>query len=158
MVCIGNICRSPIAEGVMRHKIQQNHLDWEVDSAAVESYHIGSPPHRHSQAVCKEHGIDISQQKARLFSASDLKAFDKIYVMAEDVLERVKEISGSSLDTNKVVLFLEEQFPGEQRSVTDPWYGDLEGYYPVYNLIEETCEQIISKYRDSSIKNRIETG
>lgn len=151
MVCIGNICRSPIAEGVMRHKIQQNNLDWEVDSAAVESYHIGSPPHRHSQTVCKEHGIDISAQKARLFTASDLKTFDKIYVMANDVLVRVKEICGSSFDENKVVLFLEEQFPGERRSVTDPWYGDLDGYYPVYELIDETCDQIIAKYQNSSV-------
>jgi protein-tyrosine phosphatase len=145
-VCLGNICRSPIAEGVMRHLIATHHLDWQVDSAGTESYHIGKAPHQHSQAVCKENGIDISLQKARKFVKEDLERYDKIYALASDVLLEMQRIAGSPLDENKVMLFLNEQFPGQQRSVSDPWYGDKDGYYPVFAEIKSCCEAIVSKY------------
>lgn len=147
MVCLGNICRSPIAEGVMRSIISRNNLGWEVASAGTESYHIGEPPHRYSQKICQKNGIDISQQRARRFVAADLESFDLIYVMAEDVMTEVKHIAGATFDNRKVILFLEERFPGSRRSVPDPWYGPEEGYSEVFDLISNTCEAIAQKYR-----------
>lgn len=147
MVCLGNICRSPIAEGIMKNLIQINHLNWTVDSAGTESYHVGEPPHRYSQKVCQKHNIDISQQRARQFVAEDFKKFDKIYCMSEDVMKIVKHQAGSHFDENKISLLLNELYPGEGRSVPDPWYGEEDGYAIVYDLINKSCEKIISKYK-----------
>lgn len=147
MVCIGNICRSPMAHGIMDNLIQKNFLNWEVDSAGTESYHIGSAPHESSQKVCLLKNIDISQQKARRFEKADLEKYDKIYAMAEDVLERIKQICGTDFNEEKVSLFLNELNPGRNQSVPDPWYGEEDGYYEVYDLIKETCERIVEKYR-----------
>jgi len=147
MVCLGNICRSPIAEGIMDALIQRNYLPWEVDSAGTESYHIGSAPHEYSQKTCLKSNIDISKQTARKFEKSDLQRFDKIYAMAADVLEAIKHISGTDFNEEKVSLFLNELYPGSNRSVPDPWYGEEDGYAEVYDLIERTCERIVEKYR-----------
>lgn len=147
MVCLGNICRSPIAEGVMRYMIVNNSLNWSVLSAGTESYHIGEHPHRYSQKICQKHGIDISKQKARKFVAADFEQFDKIYAMSKDVYDLIKDQAGSHFDETKVCLFLNELYPGENRSVPDPWYGEEDGYEIVYELINKTCEKIIAKYK-----------
>lgn len=146
VVCLGNICRSPIAEGVLRHMAQQQGLDWTVHSAGTNGYHTGEAPHRHSQAVCKTHGIDISAQRARRFAASDIDKYDLIYAMATDVMDDIRYQSGRKMDTSKVKLFLDESDPGKGASVPDPWYGNEDGYLPVYQLIEKTCAVIIEKY------------
>ena len=147
MVCLGNICRSPIAEGVMRHKIKQHNLDWTVASAGTESHHIGSAPHRFSQKICDTNGIDISDQVAKKFKASDFDCYDKIYAMAADVYEEIVHIAGHTVDYNKLEYFLNELENDCNGSVPDPWYGTEEGYEPVYQLIERTCEAIINKYK-----------
>ena len=147
MVCLGNICRSPIAEGVLRHKIAQHGLDWEVASAGTYSYHIGAPPHKHSQRVCKLNGVDISSQRARKFTAADFERYDKIYAMAGDVYEEILQIAGSKVIKSKLDFFLNELESGCDGSVPDPWYGEEEGYAPVYELIEKACEAIIKKYK-----------
>jgi len=146
MVCLGNICRSPIAEGVLRHKIEQARLPWTVASAGTESYHVGSAPHRFSQKVCLDNGIDIGQQRARQFRKADFKDYDIIYAMATDVLEEIRRIGGTGADMHRVKLFLEELHPGSNESVPDPWYGDEDGYLPVYRMIDATCDRIIGKY------------
>lgn len=145
-VCLGNICRSPIAEGVMKKLSHDHKLNWEIDSAATNNYHIGEAPHKFSQQVCSEHGVNISMQLARKFSAEDFDKFDLIYAMADDVLSEIKQISGSSFISSKAILFLNELYPNENRSVTDPWYGDKDGYYVVYDEIEACCKKILSKY------------
>lgn len=147
MVCLGNICRSPIAEGVMKHKIKEHGLNWEVDSAGTESYHIGEAPHRFSQKICLQHGIDISMQRARKFVAEDFNRYDKIYAMAQDVYNEIEHIAGRSPDKSKLEIFLNEIEPGSNRSVPDPWYGTEEGYTFVYELIDRTCKEIINKYK-----------
>lgn len=147
MVCLGNICRSPIAEGVMRHIAFQHNLNWSIESAGTESYHIGEAPHSYSQKVCHKYGIDISQQKARKFVPEDFNNFDKIYAMSKDVLEEIKHVSGSSFDESRISLFLNELYPGSNRSVPDPWYGPEDGYEEVYDMIEKTCRKIAEKYR-----------
>ena len=146
MVCLGNICRSPIAEGVLRHKAQQKGLNWTVESAGVESYHVGEPPHRYSQKVCLSKGIDISGQRARRFSAKDMEGYDKIYAMSDDVLEEIQRVTGKNMDRSKVGLFLNELFEDSNASVPDPWYGGEEGYLPVYEMIDKACDAIIEKY------------
>lgn len=147
MVCLGNICRSPIAEGVLRHKIEQHGLDWTVESAGTNSYHTGEPPHRHSQKVCKANGVDISAQRARRFRADDFEQYDKIYVMAGDVYDDVVSMAGNKVKKEKLEYFLNELGEEENGSVPDPWYGNEDGYTPVYQLIERTCEAIINKYK-----------
>ncbi len=146
MVCLGNICRSPMAEGLMRKKIEANGLKWEVDSAGTESFHVGEPPHRLAQKVASGKHIDISHQRARQFRPSDFKEFDKIYAMATDVYQEIMEIGGTAAEDSKVDLFLNELYPGENRSVPDPWYGGEDGFHTAWNLIEGACERIIEKY------------
>ncbi len=143
MVCLGNICRSPIAEGVMRHKVKENGLDWIVDSAGTESYHVGEAPHRFSQKICLKHGIDISHQRAVKLTADSFAGYDKIYAMATDVYEEIKYLGGKQADMTKVELFLNDLHPGKNESVPDPYYGEEGGFLQVYELIDKGCEAII---------------
>ncbi len=141
----------------MRHKVKQHGLDWDIESAGTESYHIGEAPHRFSQKICKEHGIDISGQRAKKFTADSFAAYDKIYAMATDVYEEIKQIGGAKADMSKVSLFLNELSfdfaQGDKKkddrplSVPDPYYGGEEGYVAVYEMIDKTCDAIIRKYR-----------
>ncbi len=146
MVCLGNICRSPLAEGILKHKARQAGLDWTVESAGTNGYHVGEAPHHLSQKVAKLNGIDICEQKARRFVKEDLKRYDKIYAMASDVIVDMRRIAGDAYDASKVDLLLNEVHPGEHRSVPDPWYGPEPGYHDVYKMIHEACESIIAKY------------
>ncbi len=149
MVCLGNICRSPIAEGVLQHKAKMAGLEWTVDSAGTNGYYDGEPPHHLSQKVSSAKGVDISNQKSRKLTREDFSKFDKIYAMANDVLDWMKEIGGKKYDPTKTSLFLDELYPGEHRNVPDPWYGEEEGYEKVYDLIERTCDAIIKKHTES---------
>jgi protein-tyrosine phosphatase len=143
MVCLGNICRSPLAEGILQHKADEAGLNWTVDSAGTNSYHIGEPPHPLSQKVARLNGIDICNQRARRFVKEDFDRYDKIYAMADDVLDDIKRIAKDKYDPSKAGLFLNELYPGKNASVPDPWYGEEPGYHDVYKLIEEACEAII---------------
>lgn len=145
MVCLGNICRSPLAEGILAKKTAALGLNWTIDSAGTNGYHVGETPHHLSQKVARLNGIDISCQKARRFKASDFDDFDRIYVMAADVMSDVKRIAGDKFDAQKVDYFLNELHPGKNYDVTDPWYGEEDGYHAVYKQIEETCNCIIAK-------------
>ena len=142
--------RSPIAEGVMKHLLKQSDLDWQIDSASTNTFHTGEAPHKYSQKVCLEKGVDISAQRARRFTTADYEKYNKIYALATDVLDDIKQLSGKQFNSEKVELFLEEMYPGENKSVTDPWYGTLEGYYPVYDQIEACCKLILNRYRKES--------
>jgi protein-tyrosine phosphatase len=146
MVCLGNICRSPLAEGILKHKAKEAGFRWTVESAGTNGYHVGEAPHQLSQKVAKLNGIDICEQKARRFVKEDFDRYDKIYAMADDVLDDIRRIAKEKWDPAKVDLFLNELHPGKNASVPDPWYGTESGYHEVYKLIDETCEQIISKY------------
>ncbi len=146
MVCLGNICRSPLAEGILQHKALQAGLDWSVESAGTNGYHTGEPPHPLSQKVAMENGINISQQRARRFRADDFEIYDKIYAMAEDVLVDMQRIAGKKFVPEKASLLLEEVFPGEGRDVPDPYYGAESGYHSVFSLLDEACDIIIQKY------------
>ena len=146
MVCIGNICRSPLAEGILQHKAFQSGLHWSVESAGTHSYHIGEAPHRLSQKVAKLNGIDISQQRARKFTADDFDMYDKIYAMTEDILEDIKRIAKNKFDANKAALLMNELHPGKNLPVPDPWYGNEDGYVHTFALINQACEAIIQQH------------
>ena len=146
MVCLGNICRSPLAEGILQEKIKKAGLNWEVDSAGTNGYHVGEQPHHLSQKVAKLRGIDISCQRCRRFVKEDFERFDKIYAMAGDVIEEIKWISKDKYNGKKGELLLNEVYPGKNRDIPDPWYGTEKGYHEAYDLIAEACDAIIKKY------------
>jgi len=146
MVCLGNICRSPLAEGILQDKIKKSGLDWVVDSAGTNGYHVGEAPHPLSQKVTLQHGIDISRQRARKFVADDFNKFDKIYAMAEDVIDEMKWIAGKKFDASKVDLLMNEVYPGKNIDVPDPWSGPESGYHHAYKMIDEASEKIIEKF------------
>ena len=146
MVCLGNICRSPLAEGILQKKALEAGLNWQVDSAGTNGYHTGEPPHHLSIKVAKLNGINISQQRSRRFIAADLDDYEIIYAMANDVLYDMKRIAKNNFDTNKVSLFLEESFPGEEKDVPDPWSGPEIHYHEVFEIINRNCDSIIKKY------------
>lgn len=143
MVCLGNICRSPLAEGILQEKVFKAGLSWNVESAGTNSYHLGEPPHPLSQKVANLNGIDISGQRARRFTADDFAVFDKVYALAGDVMEEIKRIAKSKFDPAKTELLLNELYPGENRDVPDPWYGPEPGYHEAFKLIDAACEAII---------------
>ncbi len=145
MVCLGNICRSPLAEGILRYKIQQAGSNWTVESAGTNGYHTGDPPHYLSIKVAAQNGINICTQRSRKFTAADFEQYDKIYAMAEDVLDDMKMIAKNKFDASKVDLLLNELYPDQNRDVPDPWYGPEPGYHEVFAIIEKACEQIIQQ-------------
>ncbi|MEO6166404.1 MAG: low molecular weight protein-tyrosine-phosphatase [Chitinophagales bacterium] len=144
-VCLGNICRSPMAEGVMKDLVQQHQLDWYIDSAGTESYHIGQQPDGRAVKTCIKYGINIGDQRARKLSKKDFETFDLIYALADEVLHEIKS-SHPNPPQGKLKLLLDEVFPGEHRSVPDPWYGGEEGFDPVFHMIREACEAVVKKY------------
>ena len=146
MVCLGNICRSPLAEGILQDKAFKAGLTWSIESAGTNSYHIGEPPHPLSQKVARLNGIDISKQRARRFSAEDLEVYDKIYALAEDVIEDMKRIAGKKFNNSKVDLLMNELYPGKNMDVPDPWYGPEPGYHEAFKLIDKVCDKIVQKY------------
>lgn len=143
MVCLGNICRSPLAEGILKEKCRLAGLDWHIDSAGTNSYHTGEPPHPLSRKVALLNGIDIGNQRARRFTSKDMLQYDLIYAMASDVVDDMQAIAKAEFDKQKVDLLLNELYPGENRDVPDPWYGPEAGYHEVFELINRACDQII---------------
>ncbi len=146
MVCLGNICRSPLAEGILQHKAEQAGFNWQVESAGTGSWHIGSAPHPLSQKIASMNEIDISQQQCRQFRKEDILHYDFIYVMDEENYTDVKEMSGELWDETKVDILMNELYPGENRSVPDPYLGTEKDYHKVFALIERACDKVIKKY------------
>ena len=144
MVCLGNICRSPIAEGVLAAKCREMGLQWEVDSAGTNGLHNGEPPHPSSQSVCKLNGIDISYQKSRPFKREDMDNFDLIIPMATDVMRDMRYIAGKKYNPDKVKLLLNYTFPGSDMDVPDPWSKSIGAYHEVYELIHDACDKLIA--------------
>ena len=142
MVCLGNICRSPLAEGILRKKTK--HLDLTIDSAGTAGYHIGKSPDPRAVAIAKKHDINISKLKARQFSRIDFENFDTIYVMDINNLSHLISLSSNAQERNKIRLILNEIDPKNHDSVPDPYYDD-NGFKKVYNMLNEACEKIAIK-------------
>lgn len=135
-----------MAEGILREKCKKAGLNWKVESAGTNGLHTGEPPHPLSQKVAKMKGIDISGQQSRSFIQQDFERFDKIYVMAADVWEEMKLIGKNRYQASKVELLMNECYPGQNKDVPDPWFGQEDGYHQVYDLIELACDAIVKKY------------
>ena len=143
MICLGNICRSPLAQGILESK----NSGIFVDSAGFESYHQGDPPDTRAQRTARNHGIDISMQRQRLFRVEDFDIFDKIYVMDSVNYLDVAHVARNDKDMEKVDYILNEIYPGKNRSVPDPYYGGQDGFEKVYEMLDLACNQIVSKYK-----------
>jgi protein-tyrosine phosphatase len=144
MVCLGNICRSPLADGLLRNKVSEKKLPWFVDSAGTAGYHIGNPPDLRMIQTAKSNGIDISDLRARQFNTKDFTAFDRIYVMDQSNYKNVLALANSNADRQKVSLFLDHLYPNEQLEVPDPYYGNQSDFDAVFTLVNEATEALIS--------------
>lgn len=147
MVCLGNICRSPLAEGIMKHKI--NASDIYIDSAGTSSLHSGSKPDKRSIEVASKYGIDISDQKSRQFTVSDFDIFDYIFVMDKSNYNDVIDVSRNQNDINKVSLILEYSSHSFAKEVPDPYYGGNYGFETVFKLLNQSCEDIKIKLKQN---------
>ena len=144
MVCLGNICRSPIAEGVLQKTAFEAGLMWSVESAGTIGQ-TGEAPHKLSQKIARLNGIEICNQKARRFVASDFDQYDKIYALSGDVLEEMRRMAGKKFDAAKACLLMDELYPGKEMDVEDPWSGPEAGYHKAFELIDKACDAIVSK-------------
>ena len=143
MVCLGNICRSPLAQGILSSKLPKK--KFLVDSAGTGNWHVGKQPDERSIAVAKKNGLDISYQRGRQFSADDFDAYDYIYVMDNTNYNDVVRLSKYESNKDKVQLILNELFPGENVDVPDPYYGVAFGFDSVFKMLNESCEVIAKK-------------
>lgn len=145
MVCLGNICRSPLAEGLLAAKLPQDRF--YVDSAGTGGWHIGSAPDKRSVAVAKKNGLDISCQRGRQFSTSDFDEFDHIFVMDASNLSNVLSLARTEADRKKVSMILDELFPGEKVDVPDPYFGLENGFDSVYKMLDEATANIADRLK-----------
>ncbi|MDT0555175.1 low molecular weight protein-tyrosine-phosphatase [Patiriisocius hiemis] len=143
MVCLGNICRSPLAEGILKSKVDLKKID--VSSAGTGGWHVGDLPDPRSIAIAKKNGIDITDQRGKQFSTYDFEIYDYIFVMDNSNYNDVIKLATSEDEKQKVQLILEEIFPGEKVDVPDPYYGGDQGFENVYKMLDEACEKIAKR-------------
>ena len=143
MVCLGNICRSPLAEGILQSKVNKELVF--VDSAGTAAYHVGNLPDERSIAVAKQYGIDISNQQARKFTEKDFLNFDVIYAMDKSNYQNIISLATSDEDVEKVKMILNESQPDKNYSVPDPYYGGEIGFEEVYKMLNQACDSILYK-------------
>ncbi|WP_235996494.1 low molecular weight protein-tyrosine-phosphatase [Robertkochia sediminum] len=143
MVCLGNICRSPLAEGILKHKAPSGEVF--VDSAGTSNYHIGELPDQRSVATARKYGIDITDQRGRQFKTSDFDAFDLIYAMDQSNYQHLVAMAPDEASRQKVHLILDEVYPGERMDVPDPYYGGDMGFDNVFKMLDQACDRILEK-------------
>ncbi len=136
MVCLGNICRSPLAHGILAHVAATGNLDWTIHSAGTGDWHVGQAPDKRTIAVAKKYGVDISHQRARHFTTELFDQYDRIFVMDRQNMEDVLQLAKKEEDRRKVMLFLEDDI------VPDPYYDD-NMFDPVYQMIEKRCRDLV---------------
>ena len=145
VVCLGNICRIPLAEGVLRHKFNEAGLEVELDSAGTSDYHIGERPDKRAMANMVKNGLDISMLRARQFTVSDFDEFDHIYVMDQSNYINVVALPRNDAEKEKVDLFMNLGHPGENIDVPDPYFGGEDGFQNVYEMLSQSADVLISK-------------
>jgi protein-tyrosine phosphatase len=143
MVCLGNICRSPLAEGILREKVRQLGLNWTVDSAGTGGWHAGELPDERSIHIAHQRGIDITNQRARQFSRADFERFDHILVMDSSNYSNVLRLAQTEEHRSKVAMILNYAYPEQDFSVPDPYYGGPDGFSEVYDLLDEACDAFL---------------
>lgn len=144
-VCLGNICRSPLGDGILRRKISELGLKIVVDSAGTADYHVGKAPDSRMISTAKRRGTDIAFLRARQFSVQDFQDFDLIYVMDKSNYQNVIRLAQNENHREKVRFALDELFPGEEQEVPDPYYGGQDGFDHVYDLMDKVTEKILKR-------------
>jgi protein-tyrosine phosphatase len=147
MVCLGNICRSPLAEGILRVKAERAGIDIQIDSAGTSNYHIGQIPDKRTISNAQKHAVDVSCLKARQFSVKDFDNFDHIFVMDSSNYGDVISLARNESDRKKVELILNRVYPGSDMSVPDPYFGGEQGFENVFILLDKACDVIISSLK-----------
>lgn len=145
MVCLGNICRSPMAQGILENKAAEKGLNITVDSAGTSDYHIDQEPDHRAIAKAKEYGIDISHYRGRQIDVADFKTFDRILVMDASNYENTLLVAESDDDKSKVEMILNLSNPNSNMSVPDPYFGGEEGFENVYRLLDSACDVLIEQ-------------
>jgi protein-tyrosine phosphatase len=152
MVCLGNICRSPLAEGILRKKVAEAGFEIEIDSAGTSNYHTGECPDARTLANARKHGVDLAMLKARQFSQADFDKFDHIFVMDSSNYADVISLARNEADKKKVELILNRVYPNSNMSVPDPYFGGEQGFENVYILLDKACEVIAETLKPSNKK------
>ena len=150
MVCLGNICRSPMADGLLRKKVSDHDLAIDVDSAGTGDWHVGQAPDERMRATAKSNGLSIDELRGRQFVQEDYDLFDRIYVMDQSNYENVIKLARSDEDITKVDLFLNLSHPGEDMEVPDPYFGGEEGFQHVYDLIDDATDRLINEFKSNN--------
>jgi len=145
MVCLGNICRSPLAEGILKHKLELNNFHSFVDSAGTGGYHIGAQPDTRSIEIAKKYGIDLTDQRARKVRSIDFEEFDLIFAMDTYNFQDLQKMAKKE-ELIKIKMILNESNPGKNQSVPDPYYGGEDGFENVYQMLDLACEKIIENH------------
>ncbi len=149
MVCLGNICRSPLADGLLKAKIEARQLTDIVDSAGTSSFHAGEKPDARMIATANSYGVSLSHLRARGFETKDFDLFDRIFVMDQSNLQNVLKLSRTEADRNKVDLLLNLSHPGKNLEVPDPYYGGDEGFHAVYKMVDEATDVLIKQLEEN---------
>jgi protein-tyrosine phosphatase len=152
MVCLGNICRSPMADGLLRRKVKEENLNVFVDSAGTANYHVGKRPDKRMCDTAKQNLTSIDELRARQFTVEDFNSFDKIYAMDEENYKNILRLAKTQSDTQKVELILNELYPNENRGVPDPYYGTEADFQEVYTLLDHATDVVISKIKNGTIR------
>jgi protein-tyrosine phosphatase len=146
MVCLGNICRSPMAHGLLQDKIARLKLDWEVDSAGTSGYHKGELPDKRAIACMKKHGIDITYQRSRPITIKDLEYYDLIFVMDRANLRDVSDMAGTETELQKIAIIMSLANGQHPEDVPDPYYDGNNGFEIVYSMLDKATDKLIEKY------------
>jgi len=145
MLCLGNICRSPLAHGLLDVKIANAHLNWEVDSAGIGHWHIGKLPDKRSIAVAKKYGIDLTYQRARRFEVNDFDYYDLIYAMDHKNFDTLMKLARTEEEKIKVKMIMDEVIPGAHKSVPDPFHDGKEDFEKVFHSLDEATDRMVMK-------------
>ena len=146
VVCLGNICRSPMAEGILRKKSLETEKNWTIDSAGTSNYHIGEAPDSRATQKSAKYDVDISNLRGRQFSKSDFDKFDLILAMDESNYSDILRMARNEFDQEKVKMILNYTHPGKNLAVTDPYYGGDASFEEVYKLLNDACDKIIEDF------------
>lgn len=148
MVCLGNICRSPLAEGILKSKV--NSANFFIDSAGTSNFHEGDLPDTRSIKISKKYGIDITNQRSRPFKKNDFDVFDIIYVMDTSNYQNIINLARDEKDKQKVKLILAENSSSKISEVPDPYYDNEHGFDQVFKMLDEVCEIISTKLKNDN--------
>jgi len=147
MVCLGNICRSPMAEGILQNKIDNQHLNIIVESKGTAAFHLGEAPDSRAILTLRKHGIDISKHKGSQFQVSDFDAYDLILAMDKSNFTHLVSMSRNLHDKQKVLLIMDESRPGLNQTVPDPYYGSIDDFEQTYTLLNEAIEHLVERLK-----------